>query len=255
MPRLSQAEPDDSAPSDTSKLLPAQPNRLRTAASSTLVERSSSWVAPSPGGAQPVEEDDGRQRKQCYIRVQLSVTSVDLLSHAFDVRGHMDLFWREADEFATNLAEEHSIEVPTGSVDDGVYQAVLELPDNGSSSMPINPDNLFVNQLALRHTAKPKLLFDAERGIVHYTLYFDATLSCVFALHDFPFDRQILPVQLSFRSGSFALSPTAFEGVPGKWGLRTPASVAMGPVSQVSAHLSGCIRPKFQRFVWAGRLG
>ena len=64
---------------------------------------------------------------------------------------------------------------------DGVYQAALELPDNGSSSMPINPDLLFANQLALEHTAKPKLLFDAERGIVHYTLYFDATLSCVFA--------------------------------------------------------------------------
>eukprot|EP01043_Picozoa_sp_COSAG02_P013301 COSAG02_NODE_529_length_20702_cov_43.720555_19_plen_418_part_00 len=197
---------------------------------------------PGQGHGPGTEKDDGKQRKLCYIRTRLSVIAISEVEHTFRVQGGLDLFWKEEKDFVDRVNQlDPDIDLPLGSVDDGAYQGVVTLPDDGSSSLPINPNKLFANQLELSDTARPKVLFDARHGIVHYSLFFKATLSARFDMHNFPFDRQMLPITLNFRSGSFTLSPGPFEGVPNKWGLRTPASITLGsvPADQYRLRLDG----------------
>jgi hypothetical protein len=188
-------------------------------------EHTSSWR--EAGLAQPSyerEDDDGRDhlRRLCYIRTNMLVESVVLPENCFTARGYLSFFWKDPD-FA-----EGKTDVKRGSVETpGVYQKVMELEDTGATSQPINPHNIFTNQLSLSRPSPPKLLFDDKRGIVHYEIPFKAVLSCKFNLQNFPFDRSILTLQLNFRSGSWKLAPTAFDGVPAKWHLRVPVSLSM----------------------------
>jgi hypothetical protein len=189
--------------------------------------RSSSSRAAA--AVQVKERGDDKQRKLCYIRSHIEVQSLNEVEHSFRVRGSLDYFWVEEAGYAGRIKEKYDIDVPLGSVADGVYQGVVTLPDDGSSTIPINPSHLFIGQLELSETSSPRLLFDDVHGIVHYTVFFDATIKAIFDLHYFPFDRQVLPVQLQFRSSCFRLSPQPFAGVPDNkdWDLRIPFVVEL----------------------------
>eukprot|EP01044_Picomonas_judraskeda_P021967 COSAG03_NODE_5320_length_1276_cov_0.907392_2_plen_270_part_01 len=187
--------------------------------------RGSSWAA-----LPATEPDDGRDhpRKRCYIRTVATVSSVNLVAHTFEAQGYVNLFWEDA-EFATRVKETQGLEVKCGSVaTEGVYWAPIELRDDGEL-LPINPHNMFANQLSLEHPGPLKVVFNDKMGVVEVQLTFKAELTTFFDLHNFPFDRQILGLQINFRSGCFKLSPEPFQGVPDRWNLRSPVSIALAP--------------------------
>ena len=140
--------PRPEAVDDRSALLPpAEPV--------TRAGSSSAWQVLALGG------DDGRDhlRKRCYIRTVSTITSVNLAGHTFTAHGILNMFW-EDEKFPAWAKQAQELDVRRGSVGTkGVYQAVTELEDDGES-LPINPDNMFSNQLSLEHPAAAKLLFD-----------------------------------------------------------------------------------------------
>eukprot|EP01047_Picozoa_sp_COSAG01_P087468 COSAG01_NODE_20145_length_967_cov_1.467204_1_plen_259_part_01 len=180
--------------------------------------------------------DSGEKKlPRCYIRLNVAVVAIHEVEHSFRVRGWLDLFWEEKDFAARFKKTSPGIEVPTVACY-GDKQLAVTLPDDGAS-MPLNPRTPFANQLEFSETAHPKLLFDEKSGVVHYSIPFDATLAAWFDLHNFPFDRQVLPITFKLRS-EFMLSPEPFEHVPDKRGLRTPVRVALESVTADQYRLS-----------------
>jgi hypothetical protein len=78
-----------------------------------------------------------------------------------------------------------------------------------------------------------------------YAFTFEAELGTFFDLRNFPYDRQVVALELNFRSGTFELSPLPFEGVPAKWGMHSPVAVTLAP--RVGDEYSLCTS---QPFVW-----
>lgn len=123
------------------------------------------------------------EQRDTFLHLRCTVMEIDTTTHQFIIESKLTFYWKTE---ASDVEE----------VDDGN----LAIKDNGSN-LPVDDGHLFENgrRNTSFHTHDDHLTYDPETKLVSWTLEVMATLSEVFELNEFPFDRQFLTVIMKIR--------------------------------------------------------
>lgn len=174
-------------------------------------------------------------KPEAYIRTQVKVTSVDLVTTKITTQLAFCAFMgiqKEKIKVFNECAKSNLQEIGSNA-----FPKESKVQDDGSV-LPWNPNYMYLNQCGgVSFLREPKWLVDTTNMMAYNEFTIEVTCDAVFNLRQFPYDRQEILLPLNFRSQYYNYIETLEESgagfgdiIPQIWNLHTPLETILSPL-------------------------